>query len=129
MSDNDLVVDIAKSYPGFDLTVRASIPMAGSTAIVGASGSGKSTLLRLIAGFEKADAGKIALGTDIWAETGTRQHLAPRDRPVGVLFQHGRLFPHLSVARNLRFAAAGRQRIPSRRALMTLSIGWPCGHC
>jgi putrescine transport system ATP-binding protein len=66
-------------------------------ALLGPSGCGKTTLLRLLAGFERPDAGRILLdGRDIAA---TPPHL----RPVNMMFQNYALFPHLTVAGNIAF--------------------------
>jgi ABC-type sugar transport system ATPase subunit len=66
-------------------------------AIVGPSGAGKTTLLRLVAGFEKPDAGRIFIGErDVTS-------LPPEARDVGFVFQTHALYPHLTVAQNLEF--------------------------
>ena len=66
-------------------------------ALLGPSGCGKTTLLRLIAGFERPDAGRIVIdGTDV---TDT----PPYARPVNMMFQSYALFPHLDVAANIGF--------------------------
>ena len=65
-------------------------------ALLGSSGSGKSTLLRMLAGMEKPTDGQIILdGQDI-------THLAPYDRPINMMFQSYALFPHMTVADNIR---------------------------
>ena len=75
---------------------------AGSlTAILGASGSGKTTLLRLIAGFDRADEGTIALGGQM--VEGPEQFVPPERRRIGYVPQEGALFPHLTVAGNVAF--------------------------
>jgi len=67
-------------------------------SLLGASGCGKTTTLRMIAGFESPSAGQVLLaGDDITARPA---HL----RPVGMVFQHYALFPHLSVFENIGFA-------------------------
>jgi len=86
---------------------------AGSlTAILGGSGSGKTTLLRLLAGFERVDAGTIALGGRV--VDGPRQFVPPERRRIGYVPQEGALFPHLTVAGNvafgLRAGGIGRRR-------------------
>jgi putrescine transport system ATP-binding protein len=66
-------------------------------ALLGASGCGKTTLLRLLAGFERADAGRILLdGVDMSA-------VPPYERPVNMMFQSYALFPHMTVAQNVAF--------------------------
>jgi iron(III) transport system ATP-binding protein len=70
-------------------------------AILGPSGSGKTTLLRLIAGFERVDAGRITLGT-VLADDG-HHYVPPETRNIGYVPQEGALFPHLSAERNVAF--------------------------
>jgi len=66
-------------------------------ALLGGSGSGKSTLLRLVAGFERPDAGRILLGgADITP-------LPPQARDVAMMFQSYALFPHMDVASNIGY--------------------------
>src|SRR5438105_3242642 len=65
--------------------------------LLGPSGSGKTTLLRLIAGFERPDAGRIELaGRDV---TSTPPYL----RDTNTVFQDYALFPHMSVADNIGY--------------------------
>ncbi len=69
--------------------------------LVGASGCGKSTILRLIAGLEKVRQGSITLDGTMLAD-GTH-HTPPQERGIGLVFQHPSLFPHLTIAQNIRF--------------------------
>jgi multiple sugar transport system ATP-binding protein len=65
--------------------------------VVGPSGAGKTTLLRLVAGFEKPDAGQIFIGDrDVTS-------LPPEDRDIAIVFQNHALYPHLTAAENLAF--------------------------
>ena len=65
--------------------------------MLGPSGSGKTTTLRMIAGFERPDAGAIELdGRDVAA-------LPPYDRPVNTVFQDYALFPHMTVQQNVEY--------------------------
>jgi len=65
--------------------------------LLGPSGSGKTTTLRVIAGFERPDAGHVELqGVDV-----TR--VAPAQRAVNTVFQDYALFPHMTVAENVEY--------------------------
>jgi len=65
--------------------------------LLGPSGSGKTTVLRMIAGFEKPDAGTILLsGKDV-------SQLPPYDRDVNTVFQDYALFPHMDVVSNIEY--------------------------
>ena len=65
--------------------------------LLGPSGSGKTTVLRMIAGFEKPDAGTILLsGKDV-------SQLPPYDRDVNTVFQDYALFPHMDVISNIEY--------------------------
>ena len=65
--------------------------------ILGPSGSGKTTLLKVVAGFERPDAGRVRVdGEDITA-------LPPARRDIGMVFQNYALFPHLTVKANVAF--------------------------
>lgn len=85
----------------------------GITALFGPSGSGKSTVLALIAGLLQPSRGVIALGDRVLTDTGKRVAVAKHNRRAGLVFQDAQLFPHMTVAQNLKFAqffARERQR-------------------
>ena len=88
-------------------------------ALLGPSGSGKTTVLRLIAGFEKPDAGRIRVeGEDV---TG----LPPERRRFGMVFQHYALFPHMTAGENVAFGLESRgvgKAETVRRVADTLAI-------
>lgn len=71
--------------------------------LLGHSGSGKSTLLRAIAGLQDAVRGTILLGSEKMCDSG-KQLVAPEKRAIGMLFQEGALWPHMSVEKTLHFA-------------------------
>ncbi len=76
----------------------------GVTALFGRSGAGKSTVIAMIAGLERPEAGHVAVGERVLFDSDARVSLAPHARRTPVVFQDGRLFPHLTVAGNLAFA-------------------------
>jgi len=78
------------------------------TAILGASGSGKTTLLKVIAGFEAADAGVVMIAGQV-VDDG-RRAMRPQHRGIGYVPQDAALFPHLTVAANIRFGVPRSQR-------------------
>jgi molybdate transport system ATP-binding protein len=96
---------------GFELDAELSIPLDQSrvTVLFGPSGSGKTTLLRLLAGLDRPDEGVISFRGDTWHDSSRARHLPPQQRRAGFLFQDYALFPHLTVAQNVAFAA-GRAR-------------------
>ncbi|MFP4513823.1 MAG: ABC transporter ATP-binding protein [Acidimicrobiales bacterium] len=100
---------------GADVTV----PLGSLVALLGPSGSGKSTLLRIIAGFEVPDAGTVEIdgrrvaGGGVWVE--------PEQRRVGMVFQDGALFPHLTVERNVAFGEPAPGRVSECLELVGLA--------
>ena len=106
-----LAVDITLPRRSFDVRVALSLGTE-TVALVGPSGAGKTSLLRAIAGLERP-AGRIALEDETWLDSGRGIDLRPELRRVGYLPQDYGLFPHLTVAGNVRFAG----RVALARAL------------
>jgi molybdate transport system ATP-binding protein len=79
------------------------------TALFGPSGAGKSTILRLIAGLVRPDEGRIVLAGRTVFDSAAGINLAARDRRVGLVFQDGLLFPHMSVRQNLLYGPWARR--------------------
>ena len=75
------------------------------TCLLGPSGCGKTTLLKLAVGLMPLQAGEITLDETSLARPGAS--LPPEKRPVGLVFQEGALFPHLTVAENIAFGLTG----------------------
>jgi ABC-type sulfate/molybdate transport systems ATPase subunit len=100
------VTDLQLQRPGFRLgPLSFAVPAGGRLAIVGPSGSGKTTLLRCLAGLDRADAGTITVGDRVVADAKTNTNLAPDRRSLGLVFQDGALWPHMTVLQHLTFAA------------------------
>lgn len=82
------------------------------TALFGPSGSGKTTTLSVINGSLPPDGGRVELAGRVLLDTQRRVSIAMRHRRIGMVFQEHRLFPHLTVEKNLRFGErSGRHRI------------------
>jgi molybdate transport system ATP-binding protein len=109
-----LSLNVALDRPGFELRVELELALSGITAICGPSGSGKTTLLRVVAGLEPEARGSVSFDGDVWSSNGS--HVPAHRRRIGYVFQDGRLFQHLTVEQNLRFAlqrgSNGAQRVP-----------------
>ena len=77
--------------------VNLSIEEGQFVTLLGPSGCGKSTLLRCLAGLEEISSGQILMdGKDI-------TNLKPKDRNIGMVFQHYSLFPNMTVEDNIAF--------------------------
>ena len=103
----EAVLDVEISLDLGALQLRAALATrARRIAIVGPSGAGKSTLLRVLAGLERRSSGRISCGGERWLDRQAGIFVPPHKRRVGWVPQDARLFPHRSVADNLRFAGA-----------------------
>ncbi len=87
---------------GFSLDV-AFEARAGVTVLFGPSGAGKSTILAAIAGLLRPDAGRIALGNDVWFDGATGALCPVHLRKVAYVFQSLALFPHMSACKNVEY--------------------------
>jgi iron(III) transport system ATP-binding protein len=103
--------------------VSLTAPDGSLTAILGPSGCGKTTLLRVIAGFERPDAGRVWLGERQVAGAGA-SFVPPERRRVGLVPQEAALFPHLDVAGNIGFGIGRRGRDTRVSELLEL-VGLP----
>ncbi|MFK8053492.1 MAG: molybdenum ABC transporter ATP-binding protein [Woeseiaceae bacterium] len=91
--------------PSFAYDFEAAIPVSGITVVFGKSGSGKSTLLRCIAGFQPS-LGTLTFGDTVWQDK--HHSVRASQRRIGYVFQRQQLFPHMSIAENLRFSESRR---------------------
>ena len=101
-----LKLNIRKKLAAFEWRGELDLP-CGATALFGPSGAGKTSLVNMVAGLLTPDEGEIAIGGTCVFSRSRGINLPPERRPVGMVFQDGRLFPHLSVRGNLTY---GRRR-------------------
>ena len=100
------IVGVSKQFPNGSRAlddVNLQIEDGQFAVLVGPSGCGKTTLLRIIAGLEKATSGIVRIGNRDVTD------LPPGDRDVAMVFQNYALYPHMTVAENLRFGLEVRK--------------------
>lgn len=104
-----LSVLLRHRFPSMQMDVAFKVPTPGMTVLFGPSGSGKSTIISAAAGLLRPDHCRIVTDGRVLADTASAVWLPPERRRMGLVFQDARLFPHMSVATNLRF---GLRRAP-----------------
>jgi molybdate transport system ATP-binding protein len=97
-----LTVEVEKTLGEFSIKARFASE-GGATALYGASGAGKTSLVNMIAGLLRPDRGRIVLDGEVLFDDAARTEAPAWRRRIGYVFQEGRLFPHLSVKRNLDY--------------------------
>jgi molybdate transport system ATP-binding protein len=111
----------------FGLDAELAAPTPGLTALYGRSGAGKTTLVHLLTGLLRPDAGRIELDGALLFDSGKGLDVPAHARRLPCVFQDLRLFPHLSVAGNLRYglkrAGPAPARIVMGRVLELLELG------
>jgi molybdate transport system ATP-binding protein len=121
-----LQVDIRHRLGGF--TLEAAFESSGRlTALFGPSGSGKTSLVNMIGGLVRPDAGRIVADGRVLVDTTAREFVPLHKRRIGYVFQDARLFPHMTVRRNLLygrfFAPAGERHAGIDGVVDLLGIG------
>ena len=116
-----LNIDLDHRQGNFRLQMKASIP-EGIAGVFGPSGSGKSTLLKLLAGIEKPDEGTIIVNGETIFSKKEKRNVPLRKRQVGLVFQEGRLFPHMSVSSNLRYGYSEKSKFSFDEVVDLLEI-------
>ena len=121
-----LSVAFRHRFPGLSLDIAFEAPR-GITVLFGRSGAGKTTIVNAVAGLFRPAAGRIALEGTVLSDASAGTFLPPHRRRIGIVFQEGRLFPHLSVRQNLvygqRFAPLEAPREDFDRIVDMLGIG------
>ena len=84
------------------LNVELTCP-SGITCIMGPSGSGKSTILAVLAGLTVPDAGRVAIGGDVWLDREKAIDVPVHKRRLAYVFQGLALFPHMTAMHNVMY--------------------------
>ena len=103
-----LQLDVVVRRGSFTLEVAASVAPGEVLGVLGPNGAGKTTLLRALAGLTAVSEGSIRLADQVLDDAATSTFVPAEQRPVGLVFQNYRLFPHLSVRDNVAFPARSR---------------------
>lgn len=111
--------------PGFTLEADCDLPGDGFTAVLGPSSCGKSTLTGSIADLVKPASGTISVNGRVFRSDDPCIDLPVESRGIGFVFQSHRLFPHLTVRKNLLFGrrlGGGRTAVDQERLIEVLGI-------
>ena len=97
--------NVSKAYEGKKILSDLSLILNDGECftLLGPSGCGKTVLLRLIAGFEKPDAGTILIGGSVVADAASGDVLPPDKRSLGIVFQDYAVWPHMTVYDNIAY--------------------------
>jgi molybdate transport system ATP-binding protein len=106
----------------FCLDVEFTAAPGEVVAVLGPNGAGKTTLLRTIAGLTALTSGRIGLDGDVFDDVEAGTFRSADRRPIGLVFQNYRLFPHLSVRENVAFGP--RSQHVDRREARRLADRW-----
>ena len=115
-------IDIRYRRDNFLLQMKEFIP-DGIIGIFGPSGSGKSSLLKLLAGIENPDEGQIIVRGHEFYNQSCKIKVPVRKRKMGLVFQEGRLFPHMSIRKNLLYGYSSASAINFQEVVELLEIG------
>jgi iron(III) transport system ATP-binding protein len=88
--------------------VDFSIKTGAMATLLGPSGCGKTTTLRCLAGLERPDGGRIAIGGQVLADAASGTFVPPQRRNLGMVFQSYAIWPHMTVLENVAYALEGR---------------------
>jgi molybdate transport system ATP-binding protein len=113
----DPVLEVELRHRLSRLDLAADLAVGHETlALIGPSGSGKSSVLRAVAGLLRPQRGRVVVGGRVLLDTDRGVDVPPEERRVGLVFQEGALFPHLTVARNVGYGIRGGASRPQRAA-------------
>ena len=90
-------------FPGGPALAIDFVAPDGATALFGPSGAGKSSVVGVIAGLFTAQAARVVVDGEVLTDTFRRIHVPVERRRLGLVFQEARLFPHMSVRKNLMY--------------------------
>ncbi|MDR0454262.1 MAG: molybdenum ABC transporter ATP-binding protein [Deferribacteraceae bacterium] len=103
-------VNVTKPLGKITVTASFSVADSGITVLFGASGAGKSSVINMIAGLLTPKSGHIVINKKTLFDSSGKINLPPEKRGVGYVFQDSRLFPHLSVRKNMLYGVKKKEK-------------------
>ena len=121
-SGDALVMSGSVERGSFQLEADLRVAPGEILGVLGPNGAGKTTLLRALSGLDALSSGTIALGDLTLDDAATDTFVPPENRPVALVFQDYRLFPHLDVRDNIAYSP--RVRGAGRRQARAAADTW-----
>lgn len=111
---------LSKAYNGKCVIDDLSFSLAKGRigCLLGESGCGKTTVLRVIAGFERLQAGRVVINGQTMSTPG--RAVPPQERRLGMVFQDYALFPHLTVRKNIAFGIQNHPRTERQKRVVDM---------
>jgi len=122
MSGDTLVMSGSVERGSFQLEADLRVAPGEILGVLGPNGAGKTTLLRALSGLDALSSGTIALGDLTLDDAATDTFVPAENRPVALVFQDYRLFPHLDVRDNIAYSP--RVRGAGRRQARAAADTW-----
>ncbi len=115
------MIDLNFSYsnPSLKLAIRLQ-SKAMILGFSGDSGVGKSTLFNIVSGLLEPEKGNIVIDHNVLYDSKSHTNVLPKARNIGYVFQDLRLFPHLNVYQNIKYASTSQQHIDEIIELLEL---------
>jgi molybdate transport system ATP-binding protein len=105
-----LTADVHSRRGTFAIELALTAEPRSTLVLVGENGSGKTSFLRLLAGLDRPERGRIAVGDRVWFDSASGSFEPPERRSIGYVPQDLGLFPHLSVRENVAFGLRALKR-------------------
>jgi len=115
------MIDLDVSYTNTSL--KLLIRLQSKAMILGFSGDsgvGKSTLFNIVSGLLEPEKGKIVIDHNVLYDSKSHTNVLPKSRNIGYVFQDLRLFPHLNVYQNIKYASTSQKDIDEIMELLEL---------
>lgn len=115
------MIDLDVSYTNTSL--KLVIRLQSKAMILGFSGDsgvGKSTLFNIVSGLLEPEKGNIVIDHNVLYDSKSHTNVLPKSRNIGYVFQDLRLFPHLNVYQNIKYASTSQQDIDEIMELLEL---------